>query len=551
MKHARSFTVLLFALALIVSACQPAQPTATPPPAAATSAPAAPTAAPATATPEPPKGPQVGGTLVIALNGEPDTLDVHKSAAVDAVMRYVGASLITTDPDTGDYLPYLAESWSASPDGLAYEFKLRDDVKFHDGSPLTAADYAFTFNRALQNPSTAGGSLRGMTGAEAVDDTTLRLTMAMPNSTLLDTLALATYHQPLSQAYVEKAGDDYGRNPIGVGPYKFKEWLTGEKIVLERNPDFAWGPGFTGGAAPYVETIEFRFIPEYATQLAGLEAGEIDFMLVDIKDIKRIEETGQYHVYKALPRGANNTLFMNTARPPLDDVNVRKAMNMAVDRDVLVKVVAQGYASAAYGPLTPSTTGYWPGVEDIGYTFDLDGARSLMEQAGYTLDNDVLEKDGQPLALTLKVLPAFVKDAEILQEMYRELGVNLTIEQQDIGVFLADLAGGNYDLAISGAGWNDYGLLFALFHSSTIGAFNYSQVNNPELNGMLEMMAGVPDKTLARKAADDVQRYIVEQAYVAPLYIPDVHWVMSNRVSGELFTTDGLFLYDAYIQPAN
>lgn len=515
----------------------------------------APASTEATALPAVEAGPAVGGSLVIAYSGEPDSLDVHRSSAVSPIMKHVGASLIAKDPATGDFVPYLATEWSVSQDGLTYEFKLRDDVKFHDGTPLTAQDYAWTLNRAVQQQpmSTAGGSLQNFKSAEAVDDYTLRINMAMPNSALLDTLALSTWHQPLSQAYVEKMGDGYGRAPMGVGPYRFKEWVTGEKIVLERNPDFTWGPAFTHGGPAYIETIEFRMLPEYATQMAGLEAGEVDFMALETKDAQRLRDAGSVTIFDTTEKGGGTLLLMNTAKPPFDDVKVRQAINQAIDRDVLVQVIGLGESSPSYGPITPATVGYWPGVEEIGYKFDLEAAKGLMAEAGYTANADgVLEKDGQPLAVTLQTFPVpdWIKAAEIVQQQLKALGVETEIQQQEPGVAVANLTSGNYQLGLTTPGWPDYGLLFAMYHPATLGAFNYSQVNDPELSPLLEMMSGAPVREVVMQAAADAQKRIVEQAYIAPLYASRLFYALQPDVKDALFSeVEDILLYDAYIEP--
>ncbi|MBX7236264.1 MAG: hypothetical protein K1X65_17905 [Caldilineales bacterium] len=540
MKALTSLLIIVL-VAVLLAACGGAQATPTPVPAP-------------TSPPEPtaPPQPAVGGKMVIALATEPTSLDVHRASDLYPVMQFVGASLLTKDPDSGEYLPYLATEWSVAEDGLSYEFKLRDDVKFHDGTPLTAQDYAYTFNRAIaqQPPSTAGAVLLGLAQAEAVDDHTLKLTMAQPNSTLLDVLSRPTYHQPLPQAATEKLGDDFGRQPISVGPFKFKEWVTGEKIVLERNPDFAWGPSFSRGAAPYIETIEFRFLPEYATRLAGLEAGEVDYMMLEAKDIERLGADGKYQMLPRLDQGSGETILMNVTKAPFDDVNVRKAINLAIDREVLVKVVQQGQAQVDKGPITAATYGYWPGVEQIGYGYDLEQAKKLMTDAGYTASADgILQKDGKPLSLTLMTSARNAKDAEIIQQQLRQLGIDVKIQQAEYGIMQADLTKGNYDFALNRLGWQDYGLMFAMYHPAMLGVFNQTQLNDEALNNLLLPMIGAPVPAVVQDFANKSQQYLVEQAYSAPLYGVMTTYALDNRIHDARFAPlfDAIWLFDAYI----
>ena len=508
-----------------------------------------------TATPEPEQGPAVGGALVWRLAYSPDTLDCHLITVASAarVSAMIGASLVAKDPQTDEFVPYLAESWEALEDSTVWEFKLREDITFHDGTPLTAHDYAWTFLRALEISPAAGAALMGVAGVEAVDDYTLRFTMALPNYPMLNSLTDTNYFQPLSQAYVEAMGDDYGRNPMGVGPYKFKEWATDEKVVLERNPDYAWGPAWAHEGAPYIETIEFRIIPEDATALAGLETGEIDWINLDVKDLERIQETGEHNVLESLIQGLEPYVQFNVSAAPFDDVRVRQAFNLAVDREVLVRVAALGHAVPQFGPISASVNGYWPGVEYVGYGYDLEKAKALMAEAGWedTDGDGVLDKDGQPFKFALKTpaIESFVKAAVILQEQYKALGVDLEVEQLESGVFSEQTMTGEYEIAVNGIGWQDSLLLFAMYHSMMIGGFNASFVEDPELDALLDGLMFAPDGETHLQASADAQRYIIEQALVVPLYTSMTFSALGNRVQGWAFSSEGsLYLDDAYIE---
>jgi peptide/nickel transport system substrate-binding protein len=505
-----------------------------------------------TATPVPEAGPVPGGKFVYAMSFEPGSLDPHKSGDAFTVCQFIGASLVARHPETGEYVPYLAESWTKSPDGLTYEFKLRKDVKFHDGTPLTAQDYAYTFMRAIDPATkspTAGQTLVGLKSAEAVDDYTLRLNMAMPNSVLMDSLSNTCYLQALPKTAVEKMGDDFGRNPIGAGPFKFKEWATGDKIVLERNPDFNWGPAFTRGGAPYIDTVEFRIIPEYATRIAALESGDVDLADVETKDVKRVEDLGKYRVYKSISPGSGIHVEMNSTRPPFDDLRVRQALNYAVDRNAIVQVVSNGLGVPLYGPLTPSTMGYWPGAQYVGYQYDVAKAKALLTEAGYKPNaSGVMEKDGKPLALTLLTYGTQGKTGEILQQQFKDIGVQVTLQNVEYGVLFQTLAGGDFDMAIDVLGWPNAGVLFVMFHSSTIGLYNRSRVTS--LDPAIGAMVVATTQEGFEKTAGDLQRNIVENAYLVPLYGAADTTVISNRVQGPLSVPVArwLYLYDAYLE---
>ena len=496
--------------------------------------------------------PQIGGTMIIALSQEQETLDPQKTVG-GAVTQFMGASLVAEDPETGELVPYLAENWMSAEDGMYWDFKLREDVVFHNGTSMTAHDFVWTIQRALdpETMSPMGAILQGVAGAEVIDDYTLRVNMAMPNFSFISNVSKSAFLQPLPQTYLEEVGDDvFARNPIGVGPFIFKEWVTGEKIVLERNPNFNWGPAFSHGGAPFIETIEFRVFPEYSTILAGLEAGELDYAIVEDQDIHRLVDTGAFNIFEITGQGSSEEILFNVTKPPFDDVRVRKAFNLAVDRNVLVQILESGNAEVRWGPVTSSVRGYWSGVEEIGYDFDLEKAKELMSEAGYTLNAEgLLEKNGEILQLTLLVLPSYTQLATVLQEQYKHLGVDLEIEQAEIGVLRDKLITGDYSITLGGFGWDEStALLFAMFHSSMVGVLNYSLIADPELDQMLQTAMFATDVETNQNMLEEAQRYIVEQAFVAPLYAPKVYFAIRNTVH-DWYLTPSLWdiPFDAYI----
>jgi peptide/nickel transport system substrate-binding protein len=498
-----------------------------------------------TITPEPTAGPAAGGTLVYILNGEPDSLDPHKTVRQDswAVMSLLHASLVTRDPD-GNYVPYLAESWEMSEDGLTWTFHLKEGVTFHDGTPLTAQDVAWTYTRAKDpaNPGAAGASLAAVESIVATDDSTVVMHLAQPFFPLLTSLSDPGYFGILSQKAVEAAGDDYSHQPVGSGPYKFREWVTGDRVVVERNPDFSWGPPYAHAGPWYFDEIEFR-----------MEAGEVDFGGVAASEEETVRQTGLFTLYDVLMPGTSPYLQFNVTRPPLDDERVRQALTMAIDRDVLVKVAVQGKAVPQYGPLSAATAGYWPGVEYVGYKYNLEKAKALMQEAGYTANADgMLEKDGQPLKFTLKTIAGeetWLRIAEILQEQFRALGVEIELEQQEAGALVGDEISGNFEMGMMQVGWPDADILYQMFHSSMIGALNLSQLNDPELDEMLTKTRTTLDPEVRQQWVDDSQRYITEHAFMAPLMSPLSYYAVNNRVEGEIYstTTYQMFWDDAYI----
>lgn len=500
--------------------------------------------------------PKVGGTLVWYLPNEPDSLDWHKAAlmASYSVDFYLSAALMMPDENNIPQ-PYLAESYTVSDDGLVYEFKLRSGVRFHDGTPLTAQDYAWTFNRALA-PETASpvaaGYLGPVSSVEAVDDLTLRITLTEPFAPLLFNLSDPGYTGPMPQAAVESMGDEaFARAPIGVGPYIFKEYVTGDHITLTRNPDYTWGPEVLGNTGPYyIETLQYRIIPEYSTMISGMEAGDLSYASILPKDKPTFVDAGNFTLFEQTFKGMGPYLTMNVSQPPFDDLKVRQAFNLAMDRQAMIDTLMLGQASIQYGPLSSSQMGYWAGASEVGYGFDLERAKALMQEAGYTYNADgKLEKDGQPFELTLTVCPIddnSIKVAEISQQQLSELGVDVTIEQLDCGVVVQKIFEGDYQLCVISITAPEADILYFQFHSS--GGLNLGHTNDPELDALLTQSRQTLDPAARQEVLNQIQRMIIEKAYTIPLYMPQSIYVLNGKVKGaSMLFFDVLNLANAYI----
>jgi peptide/nickel transport system substrate-binding protein len=373
---------------------------------------------------------------------------------------------------------------------------------------------------------------------------------------LLDSLAGDAYEGILDQQTVEQSGDDYGRNPVGTGPFIFKEWVTGDHITLERNPDFIWGPSFTGGTPPNIQAIIFRIIAETSTVIAGLEAGEIDYtggdQLLPL-DVVNLEATGDFDIIRTPQQGIFPYAVLNLSQSPFDDVRVRQALNYATDKQAIMDIVVPNVGAVIQnGPLSASQEGYWAGIEQMGYSFDLEKAKLLMLDAGYIYNTDgMLEKDGQPFSFEILSpnLDILTKTAEILQAQWKELGVDAQIVVQEFGVALADAQAGNYSVLMMAIGYPNSEMLTIMFHSKNIGGINLSQLNDPELDIILDNMANAVNSSDHMQAAQDAQIRVVEQAYVITLFSQVTSSLISKRVNA--YSMDNFYgfrLWNAYIQ---
>jgi len=353
-----------------------------------------------------------GATLVFGTSADPVVLDGalvsdgESLRAIDQMME----GLVTLDPGTTEVIPGLAESWEVSEDGLSYTFDLREGVKFHDGTDFNAEAVCFNFDRwynfegSFQNEAASyywqtvfGGFADGETpslyeSCEVVDDHTVTLNMTKPSASILSALSLTSFTIASPTALQEFEADKgkvdeegifnatgtYGtEHPTGTGPFRFVEWTPGDRLVMERNPDY-WGE-FPGN----VETLIFRPIADPAARLQALQTGEIQgYDLVDPQDYETIEAADDLQL---LSRPAFNVGYIgfNQAVEPLQDIAVRQAIAHAINRQEVVDAFYAGQGVVAHQFMPPEVFGYADDV--VQYEYDPEKAKQILQDAGYTL----------------------------------------------------------------------------------------------------------------------------------------------------------------------
>jgi len=307
-----------------------------------------PTTSDAPGSSEDEKGP-VKDILIVAQGADAKTLDPHGSndQPSSRVIKQINESLVLQDENM-ELQPGLADSWEKI-DELTFEFKLKQGVKFHNGEELKASDVKFTLLRALESPNV--GHIVGAInadGIEIVNDYTIRLATTEPFAPLLAHLA-HTGASILNEKAVTEAGDDYGQNPVGTGPFKFVKWTNGDSIELTRNDDYH-------GELAKVKDLTFRNISEATNRTINLETGEVD-IAYDIlpSDVKRVDADKDLTLYRDVNLSTTYIGF-NTQKAPFDDARVRQAINYAVDAESIIEAVMEGVGKQANGPLGPNVS---------------------------------------------------------------------------------------------------------------------------------------------------------------------------------------------------
>jgi peptide/nickel transport system substrate-binding protein len=370
-------------------------------------------------------------TVTVATAAQPDTLDPHVTSATSAFQTSKSIYDTLVEPDrSGVIVPALAHEWRVSDDGLTLTFRLRDGVRFHDGSTLTSADVAASIARLQAEGSPKANEFAMILEVATPDDHTVVLTLERPAPALLDSFA-SGWGAILPAALID-AGHDFGNRPIGTGPYVFREWVRDSFVRLTANPDYYAG-------APAVEDVVIRFVPDTSVQFQGLQTGEFD-IAVDIAavDWPAVERDARF-VLEQGPSGLALVAALNTRRPYLEDPRVRRALNLAVDAETILEVAYGGgfpigTFMEAGSPWTPATIEPFP--------YDPEGARALLQEAGvpqgFTLDMAL----PQPYA-------SHITAGQMIQDMLRDVGVHAEIRIVEWGVWLGEVFRGPRDFDVT------------------------------------------------------------------------------------------------------
>lgn len=491
-----------------------------------------------------------GGSIVFAGNQEPASIDPTLMSG-NVNERQVAAQLF----DTLIYIdqaqtvhPGLATSWSASDDKTVWTFDIADGVTFHNGDPLDAAAVAAQFEFVRTNEDRLGGTwsrVKSAIESVAVDGSQVTLTLNRPLPDLLVDLADPGFGIS-NIAYIESAGTAAGFEPVGSGPFMFDEWVTGSHITLVRNPNYTWGPaGMFGTSGPaYLDELTFRFIPEAQTRLATLEAGETDFIdLVPFADVQRMIDDTRFTVTRFLLPGMPQMNYMNTRISPTDDLRVRQAINHAVDKQTIVDVVYFGLVEPAYGPLSAAFPEYDPSLEAM-YPFDPERAVELLEEAGWMLEGnaDVRTRNGETLSVTLVENQSWNDWVYVMQAFLQDVGFDAEVLTTQGPSNTAAIASGEHALPSMGDVFASATQMTRDWHSEGYGTFPSGHFwDEPELDAMLRAAESETDTERRKERYVEIQRYIMENALMIPIFELYFYAGHSNDLRG--FAVDGTGFY--------
>jgi peptide/nickel transport system substrate-binding protein len=497
---------------------------------------------------------QSTGTLTYGMAGGFDTLDVTATTFT----RVGRIALHIIDPlvwavAPGQYAPGLATSWTVSPDAMAYTFNLRQDVKFHDGTPLTAEAVKVTFDRIV-DPNTRAQTAFSFIGpydrSEVVDRYTVRVRFKSPNAAFLDG-ASSPYLGIISPAAVQKYGQDFGRVVfVGTGPFMLQSYTTDAEVRLIRNPNYVWGaPGFNHQGRAYLDGIVFRIVPEDATRLAALETGETLFVEdVPVTDYQRLKGSSSKVLLEIPQAGSGWSLMMNQMRSPTSDLAVRRAMMHAIDKDGLAKTVWNSVFKAACSPLTPNMFGF-DSETCRKIPYNADQARRILDEAGWRVGPDGIRvKGSERLRLEFFLQTAPQKNIEMaafIQANAKQVGIDVNLNVAARPAYLDAVRQGRHNLQFWWETGTDPGqILRILFHSSNAGGgTNRNNYRSPEMDKLIEQIDATADQASRKQLVVRAQQRVIDDAVMVYLADPPSLYAHDRSVTGVWVDWGGNYPY--------
>ena len=436
----------------------------------------------------------------------------YSGGGISGIWQHVIEPLIEMDYSRNEYVGVLAESWEFQ--GNKWLFRLRKKVRFHDGSPFTSKDVLFTLDRIVNDrKSLQASNFIEVTGVEAPDEYSVVITTKQPNAVLLERL---NNRFIVSQAAVEKNGNQLDNYKIGTGPYKIVNWQRDGLLVLTRNDDYWRGK-------PDIKEVLFKTVKEESARVAGLLAGQTDVISnLSIEEIPRVAKHPRTRVEK-VPGYRMYFLAMNVTHKPFDNKLVRQAFNYSIDPNVILKHIYEGNGYALNGPLSSNMIGYDPSIKR--YPFDPKKARELLAKAGY------------PNGLDVKLYLApdrHLKGKEVCQVIAHQLsesGIKAELVPQEYPIYWGrdGVNGGKLPFYYAGRSAFDADTFYdQYFHTGVTKRTGYS---NPELDKLIEEEQRTGDHKKRVAVLQQAGRIIMEDAPVVPLYtLAEIYGVARNII---------------------
>lgn len=489
--------------------------------------------------------PQPGGAIAIRLTNAPDCMDDYKSALaqVSSIDGNIHLGLTSFNAKQRP-IPGIAKSWKVSNGGKTITFNLRTNVKFADGHLLTSADVKASFAHA-NDPATKSpvskSFLAQVTKVTAPNKFTVKLTLSTPSRVILNNLA-TNYLGILEKSQLDKVGQNTCNGLIGEGPYRITSVGTGySSVQLKQNPHYYNFnlPWAHNKGKPYLSTLNFINIPNDATAISELLAGQIDLTGVPGPELSRVQGNKNIALHKVLAQSEFLILF-NTTHPPFNDVKVRRAVAQAIDRSEIIKGSFNGLAKPAYGPL-PSTIAYSdPKAQSYAPKLNPSAATAAISAAGAK----------GPYTLLTFAVPTTQSMAEIAQAELGNVGMQTNIVAKTVGDWVVAASKGQFDIAILNWEYNDPDILYLLYNSSQGGGkgLDFTNYTNAQLDKLTAEGRAELNPKKAKADYIQAQKILMNNVVIDPLTVPVGITALRKRVQGWHTDNAGnVVLQDLYI----
>jgi peptide/nickel transport system substrate-binding protein len=462
--------------------------------------------------------PKTGGTLKVGLQADPTALDPYKQSltAIWHVTEHIYNRLTGVNPDLS-IKPELAESWDISEDGLTYSFHLRQGVKFHNGREMVASDVKYSFEH-LVDPAVASQSaanLDSMKRIEAPDDYTAVMTLKKPDASMLANLSdgscIIVPHE-----VIEENGD-LSQVAVGTGPFKFVEYVPNTHIVLERNPDY-WEEGL-----PYLDGMELIPISDDTQRTNAITTSTVDFIeYAPLRDVDSLQSDDGLTL-----AGDSNTNIrfagLNLSRKPFDDLKVRQAINMVIDRAAVLEPAVFGHGTAVDVVFPPT---YWAALQTTIPAPDVEGAKALLAEAGYA--------DGFKTTITTWSAYSFLSNAAVVvQDQLKQIGIDAELNPVENATMIQSVyVDKDYDIAVTGtsAYVDPNGIMLSNFQTGASG--NFVNYTNPKVDDLITQGIAETDQAARTEIYQQLQQILLDDLPWVNLFVANQYEAMKSYVKG-------------------
>ncbi|WP_438493472.1 ABC transporter substrate-binding protein [Streptomyces asiaticus] len=491
-----------------------------------------------------------GTSLTWGVTTEPQCFDPHRSTQQNAfiIIRNYVDSLISKKPD-GTFAPWLATRWKISKGGTVYTFRLRDDVTFSDGTRFDAkaAKANLDYVADPANATDAASLLVDYKRSTTPDPRTLRIELKKPDSSLLESFSSVKLGF-LSPASLKK-GDtlcEASRSLVGTGPFTVDGYTRGQSVRLAKNPRYHWPPGYSKHRGPaYLNTVTYRFLPEYSTRAGALSSGQVDAIEgVQPLDVPLFKGVKGFQYLTGPSRQTSFTLNVNYTRGPGADIRVRRALRDGADLDAVVKAVYRGTVPRAWSDIGPDNSDYDASLKG-NWGNDPEKANRLLDEAGWTgRDSEGYRtKHGKRLTLEVGYPQPYVRDnrdvlIEALQaELRQNIGLDLDLKINTAGEFTDQKAHGNWTIYPNTLNPLDAGMELRQVLGSTEFLYGNVRGYDRKLDAMINRALATTDLDKRRPLLARIQRRAVDRAYIVPLFAPHYQIAATDEVHGLGFET--------------